>query len=96
MFGKICDFPAVFGNIDKSNPLSIVDMIICTLGNFVLIIFVVGSTLFMWADTAMGFPVHTESETAGIPLFIVFFLWLAFEQYYNIHVYFKCHCRLYH
>ena len=91
MFGNICAC-----STGKYNYTSILDLIIFPLLHFALIIFVVGRTLFRWADTAMGFPVHTESETAGIPLFIVFFLWLAFEQYYNIHVYFKCHCRLYH
>ena len=42
MFGKICAYLFVFGNIGKPNPLSIVDLIISSIGCFVLIIFVVG------------------------------------------------------
>ena len=46
MFGNICACITILGNIDKYNPPSIVDLIICKLGYFALIILVVGRTLF--------------------------------------------------
>ena len=60
MFEIICTCPAIFGNIGKSNSPSFVDLIICPLGNFALIFFVVGCTLFRWEDTATKFLVHPE------------------------------------
>ena len=46
MFGNICAFPAVLVNIGKYNYPLIADLIIFPLGNFALIIFVVGCKLF--------------------------------------------------
>ena len=63
VFGKICACISVLGSIDKYDSPSMVDMIICPLGHFSLIIFVVGCTLFRWEDTAIEFPVHLESAT---------------------------------
>ena len=63
MFGHICACLAVFCNVGKYNTPSIVDLIACPLGHLVLIIFVVGCTLFRWEDTAIEFPVHLESAT---------------------------------
>ena len=60
MFGKICACIAIFANIGKYNSPSIVDLIICPLGQFELIIFVVVLTLFRWEDTDIKFTVHTE------------------------------------
>ena len=53
MFGNICACLVVFVNIGEYNPPSIVDMVIYPLGNFASIIFVIGITLFRWADTDM-------------------------------------------
>ena len=60
MLGKICAPIAIFGNIVKSNRPSILDLIICPLGYFASIIFVVGCTLFRWEDTDMRFTVYPE------------------------------------
>ena len=59
IFGNIYACIYVLGNRGKYNPPSIIDLIICSLGNFVLIIFVVGCTLFRLEDTTTKFPVHT-------------------------------------
>ena len=58
VFGKICACISVLGSIGKYDSPSMVDMIICPLGHFSLIIFVVGRTLFRWSDTAMNLPVY--------------------------------------
>ena len=79
MFGNICVCLAVLVNMGKYNSLSIVDIIICPLVQFALIILVVGCTLFRWADTAMKFPVHPESLTAEFTPFFVCFFCLALE-----------------
>ena len=80
MFGNICACLAVLVNMGKYNSLSIVDIIICPLVHFALIILIVGCTLFRWEDTAMKFPVHPESLTAELPLFLcVFFVWHSSE-----------------
>ena len=74
------------------------DLIICLLENFALIIFVVGHTLFRWADTAIKFPVHLESATAEFNSFVscVCVLWLALDRDCYINIYFKVHCKLHH
>ena len=71
MFGKICESIAVFGNIGKYNPPSIVDLIICPLGHFALIIFVFGHTLFRWDNNAMKYPVNPESSTMEFSSFFL-------------------------
>ena len=53
MFGETRACPSVFGKIGKSNPPFIVGLIICPLGKFSLIIFVVGLNCFRCSDTAM-------------------------------------------
>ena len=55
MFGNICACFYVSGNISKYNPPSLVDITTCLFRHFELIIFVVGRTLFMRADTAIKF-----------------------------------------
>ena len=78
VFGNICACLDVFVIIGKFNDHSMVDPIICPLGNFALIIFVGSCTLFMWEDTATKFTMHTESATAEFPLLLlVCFLWLV-------------------
>ena len=74
IFDKICAYPAVLGSIGKSNSPSIVDIIICLLGNFALIIFVVGRTLFSWANTAMKLPMHPELATVGFSCSVSFII----------------------
>ena len=49
------------GGIGRPKSPSIVDLIICPFGNFKLIVFIVGQTLFSWASTVIKFPVHPES-----------------------------------
>ena len=97
ILGDIFAFLAVLDNIVKYNPPSILILIIFPLGNFVLIILVVGITLLRQADTDMKFTVPSESETAKFPLlFPVYFLLLALKRDYYIHMYFQCHCKPYH
>ena len=97
IFEKICACLAVLGNIGKSNPPYIVDLIICPLGNDLLILYVVGRKLFRWTDTAMKFPVHPEPAIAEFSSsFSCVFLCLALNQDCYIHMYFKFHCKLYH
>ena len=72
MFRKICTCIAIFGNIGKHNSNYIVDTTIYPLEKTSLIIFVVGCTLFRWADTALNFPVHPESVTADFSSLICF------------------------
>ena len=50
--------------IGGSKSPSIVDLIICPLEKFVLMVFVDGHRLFRLADSAMKFPVHTKPATA--------------------------------
>ena len=80
MFGKIFACIAIFGNIGKTHSPFIVDLIIYPLGNFALIIFFVGHTLYRWIDTAMKFPVHTESETVEFFSFVSFFLFCGLRS----------------
>ena len=81
IFGKICACLALIVSIGKSNPPSIVDLIVCPLGNSALIIFVVGRSLFRWADTYMKLPVHPESANAIFPILFLFqSLLLEFER----------------
>ena len=75
IFGRICAYIAVLGNIGKYNSPSIVNMIICPLGNFVLVIFVVGFTLFRWADTVTKFPGHPKSAIAEFSCSICCYSW---------------------
>ena len=70
MSGNIFACLYVLGKIGKSNYPSIIDLIVCPLGNFALIIFVVGHTLFRWADTAMKLPIHPESDTEEFSSFV--------------------------
>ena len=55
MFGKIFVYLGIFGNIGTSNYPFIVNLIICPLVHFSLIISNVGLTLLRWADIAMSF-----------------------------------------
>ena len=71
MFRKLCACLYAFRNIGKSNPISIVDQIICPLGHFTLMIFVVGRTFLRWTYNIMKFPVHLEPETADFYSFFV-------------------------
>ena len=88
MFGNICACLAVLVNMGKYNSLSIVDIIICPLVHFALIILIVGCTLFRWADTAMKFPVHPESLTAEIfSFFCVFFVFGAQARLIHTHIF---------
>ena len=96
IFGKMCACLAVLGNIGKSNSPSILDLIICPLGYFALIIFIVGCTFYRWEDTAMKVPVHAESATAQFSNSISFTFFLFLKRYYYVHMYFKCQCSLYH
>ena len=81
IFGQICACLDVLFNIGKYNPDSIDDMMIFPLGIFLLIIFVVGCTLFRWSDTDMTFPVHHESATTRSSSFVsCVFLLFALEQ----------------
>ena len=63
IFGNICACIDVLGKIDKYKPLSIVDLIVCPLGHFTLITFVLCQTLFRWADNAIKLPMYPESAT---------------------------------
>ena len=76
MFGHICACLDVLGNIGKSNSLSVLDLIICTLGNSLLIIFVGGCIFLTWEGTTMNFPVHPELSAEGFSYFVscVFFV----------------------
>ena len=65
MFGELWDCLDIFGDIGKFNSPFIEDLIICLLGNNLLVIFAVGHKLLRWVDTAMKFPVRPESATAG-------------------------------
>ena len=97
MLGKICSYLAIYSSIGKSDSPSIVDLMICPLGKFSLIIFVVGRTLFRWEDSTMKFPVQPESAKAEFPpLFIVYFLCLALMRDCGINVYFQIHCKFHH
>ena len=97
IFGKICACIAVLGSMGKYNSPSIVDLIICPLGNFALIIFVVGCTLFRWTDTTMKLTVHNESGTVEFYCSISFLIFLlALKRDLYIDIYFKCHCKFYH
>ena len=87
MFGKICSCLAIFGNTGKSNPPSIVDLIIYPLGNFALIIFVAGCTLFRWADTSMKFLVNPESATAEFSSFVSCLFFVVGAQSRFLHTY---------
>ena len=90
MFGNICAFIVVLCNIGKYNPPYIVDLIIRPLGHFILIIFIVSCTLFRWADTVIKFTVPPESATVEFSLlFLVYFLWIALEQDFYIHMYYQ-------
>ena len=71
VFGKIWSCRAMSGIIGRSKSPSIVDFIICPLGNFPLIVFVVGQTLFRWSAISMKFPVHTESVTTEFSSFLL-------------------------
>ena len=95
IFGKICYCRLVLGNMGKYNPPSIMNMIICPLGIFTLIIFIVGCKFVRWADTSIKFPVNPESATAKIfcSIYFLFFL-LTLDRDYYINMYFKCHCKL--
>ena len=64
IFGEIYGCLSLLGNLVKYNPPSIVDLIICQLGNCALIIFIVGLGFFRWSDTALKYLVHPESATA--------------------------------
>ena len=76
MFGKRCDCLDLFVNVGKYNSPSIADLIICPLGKFSLIIFIVGRTLLRWKDTDVKLPVHPESATTELSSFVfcVFFV----------------------
>ena len=88
IFGKICACLDVRGNIGKYNSPSIVDIVICPLGHFLLTIFVVGHTLFRWADTDMKFPMHHESATAEFYCSILFLIiFCAREKLVHIYVF---------
>ena len=82
----MCACLAVLGRIGKSNSLSIVDMIICPLGYFALMIIVVGCTLFRWEDTAMKLPVHPESATAEFSCSIYFLIFVVGVQERLLHI----------
>ena len=63
------------GSIARTKSPPIVDLIICSLGDFDLFDFVVGISLFRWAATAMKFLVHPESATSEFSfLIMVYFL----------------------
>ena len=87
MLGRICACIAIFCNIGKSNSHSIVDLIICPLGNFELIIFVFGSKLFRWADIDMKFPVHPELETTEFSSFVSCLFFVVGAQEILLHTY---------
>ena len=80
IFGKIRECISVLGNIGKYNSTYIVDLIICPLGKFILIMFLVGRTLFRWANNAMKFPVHPESTTADFSRLICFLFFVVGAQ----------------
>ena len=86
IFSRILACLAVLGSIGKSNSPSIVDMIICTLGQFAFIIFDAYSTLFMWADTAIKLLVHPESVTEEFPCYIYFLTFFVGAQERLLHV----------
>ena len=78
---KLYTFLAVYSSIVRSNSLSIVDLIICPLGYFSLVVFVVGCTLFRWSATAKNFTLHPELEMAEFSSFVSwFFFWLDLNQ----------------
>ena len=87
MIGKIWARIYVFGNIGKSNIPYIVDLILYPLGHFSFIIFVVGCTLFRWADNSMKFPVHTESATAEFSSFVSCVFFVVGAQARLLHTY---------
>ena len=70
MFSKIWACLYLFVNVDKYNPPSIVDLIIYPLGHFALMIFVVGCTLYRWADTVLKPPMHPDLATAEFSYFV--------------------------
>ena len=72
IFGKICACLDVIGNIVKYNSPYIVDLIICPLGHFSLIIFAVGRTLFRWAYTAMDLPCILNHLPKKFPILFLF------------------------
>ena len=86
MFRKLCACLYAFRNIGKSNPISIVDQIICPLGHFTLMIFVVGRTLSSWEDTTMKFPMHPESATAEFSCSIYFLIFVVGVQERLLHI----------
>ena len=77
IFVKMCDCLVLLGNTGKFNYPSIVDLSICPLGHFALIISVVGCNCFRWADTDMKFPVHHESATVEFSCSIYFILFVV-------------------
>ena len=94
VWGNMCLFCNIFGNIDKSNSPSIVGLIISPIRFFSLIIFGFDHTLFRWVDTAIKFPVHPDQLLWNFSLlFLVYFLWLALEQDNYIHTYFQIYCK---
>ena len=60
MFGKICACRAILGSIGRKKSPSMVYLIICSLEDFALMVFVVGQNVFLWVDTAMKLTVHPE------------------------------------
>ena len=65
----MCAYRATLGSIGRYKLPTIVDLIIFPLGDFTLIVFVVGIYFFRWADNVIKFPVHTESATAELSSF---------------------------
>ena len=87
ILGNLFAFLDVFGSIGKSNSPPIMYLIICPLGYFALIIFIVGCTLFRWAENFTKLPVHPESVTVEFSRSIYFLIFVVGDRERLLRIY---------
>ena len=77
IFEKMCACLAVLGNIGEYNSPSIVDMIICPLGYFALIIFIKGHTFFIGGQIlSRSFPCILNRLLHNFPILFLLYLYI--------------------